>query len=283
MIIDGKKISEDILKNVKKDVEILGKSGIHPHLAVIMVGENPASKVYVRNKKIACEKAGITSSEYLLPENTNMEEITSLIEKLNLDKSVSGILVQLPLPKHLDSGAICEKINPLKDVDAFTKINIGGLFQGKSSLLPCTPAGIIEIFRHIKINLESKHCVVIGRSNIVGKPLALLLLQNDATVTICHSKTKNLEEISKTADIIICAVGKARFLKPEMVRKGTIVIDVGINRDEEGRLCGDADYENLKSICSYITPVPGGVGPLTVAMLVKNTAKAAEIQNKKDF
>ena len=186
------------------------------------------------------------------------------------------------MPSHLDSKTICERISPLKDVDAFTSKNIGDLFKGDANFLPCTPAGILEILKHENINLARKHCVIIGRSNIVGKPLALLLIQNDATVTVCHSKTKNLEEICKLADIVICAVGKEKFLKKEMVKPGAVVIDVGINRDENGKLCGDADFENLEPICSKITPVPGGVGPMTVAMLVKNAAKAAEIQNKRN-
>lgn len=282
MIIDGKKISESVLESVKKDAEKLNGKGITPGLAVIMVGNNPASKTYVRNKKMACEKAGIKSEEYLLPENASEKEILNLIDKLNATKEVSGILVQLPLPSHLDSKTICERISPLKDVDAFTSKNIGDLFKGDAKFLPCTPAGIIEILKHENINLAGKHCVIIGRSNIVGKPLALLLIQNDATVTVCHSKTKNLEEICKLADIVICAVGKEKFLKKEMVKPGAVVIDVGINRDGNGKLCGDADFENLEPICSKITPVPGGVGPMTVAMLVKNAAKAAEIQNKRN-
>ena len=282
MIIDGKKISESVLEGVKKDAEKLNGKGIAPSLAVIMVGNNPASKTYVRNKKMACEKAGIKSEEYLLPENASEKEILNLIDKLNATKEVSGILVQLPLPSHLDSKTICERISPLKDVDAFTSKNIGDLFKGDAKFLPCTPAGILEILKHENINLVGKHCVIIGRSNIVGKPLALLLIQNDATVTVCHSKTKNLEEICKLADIVICAVGKEKFLKKEMVKPGTVVIDVGINRDKNGKLCGDADFENLEPICSKITPVPGGVGPMTVAMLVKNAAKAAEIQNKRN-
>lgn len=282
MIIDGKKISESVLEGVKKDAEKLNGKGIAPSLAVIMVGNNPASKTYVRNKKMACEKAGIKSEEYLLPENASEKEILNLIDKLNATKEVSGILVQLPLPSHLDSKTICERISPLKDVDAFTSKNIGDLFKGDAKFLPCTPAGILEILKHENINLAGKHCVIIGRSNIVGKPLALLLIQNDATVTVCHSKTKNLEEICKLADIVICAVGKEKFLKKEMVKPGAVVIDVGINRDENGKLCGDANFENLEPICSKITPVPGGVGPMTVAMLVKNAAKAAEIQNKRN-
>ncbi len=282
MIIDGKKIAQSVLESVKKDAEKLNGKGVTPGLAVIMVGNNQASKTYVRNKKMACEKAGIKSEEYLLPEDASEKEILNLINKLNTTKEVSGILVQLPLPPHLDSKTICERISPLKDVDAFTSKNIGDLFKGDAKFLPCTPAGILEILKHENINLAGKHCVIIGRSNIVGKPLALLLIQNDATVTVCHSKTKNLEGICKLADIVICAVGKEKFLKKEMVKPGAVVIDVGINRDENGKLCGDADFENLEPICSKITPVPGGVGPMTVAMLVKNAAKAAEIQNKRN-
>lgn len=282
MIIDGKKIAQSVLESVKKDAEKLNGKGVTPGLAVIMVGNNQASKTYVRNKKMACEKAGIKSEKYLLPEDASEKEILNLIDKLNTTKEVSGILVQLPLPPHLDSKTICERISPLKDVDAFTSKNIGDLFKGDAKFLPCTPAGILEILKHENINLAGKHFVIIGRSNIVGKPLALLLIQNDATVTVCHSKTKNLEGICKLADIVICAVGKEKFLKKEMVKPGAVVIDVGINRDENGKLCGDADFENLEPICSKITPVPGGVGPMTVAMLVKNAAKAAEIQNKRN-
>ena len=282
MIIDGKKIAQSVLESVKKDAEKLNGKGVTPGLAVIMVGNNQASKTYVRNKKMACEKAGIKSEEYLLPEDASEKEILNLIDKLNATKEVSGILVQLPLPSHLDSKTICERISPLKDVDAFTSKNIDDLFKGDAKFLPCTPAGILEILKHENINLAGKHCVIIGRSNIVGKPLALLLIQNDATVTVCHSKTTNLEGICKLADIVICAVGKEKFLKKEMVKPGAVVIDVGINRDENGKLCGDADFENLEPICSKITPVPGGVGPMTVAMLVKNAAKAAEIQNKRN-
>ena len=281
MIIDGKKIAETILENLKSQVENLKKSGVFPSLAVILVGGDPASKTYVKNKKTACEKIGISEKEFIFPENTAEKEITELIEKLNGDKTVSGILVQLPLPPHLDSKRIIEKIDPLKDVDAFTKINKGELMGGNAKLLPCTPAGILELFSHEKINLEGKSCAVIGRSDIVGKPIALLLLQNNATVTICHSKTKNLKEICKNADIIVSAVGKPKLISREMVKKGVVIIDVGINRDENGKLCGDVDYNEVESVCSYITPVPGGVGPMTVAMLIKNTVKAAEFQNKR--
>lgn len=281
MIINGKEIAEKIIIQSKAEATKIKKLGIFPKLAVILVGEDPASKTYVNNKRKACEKAEIISEEYSLPAATSQEEIIELIEKLNADQTVSGILVQLPLPLHLNSKIICEKISSFKDVDAFTSVNVGKLVQGTATLLPCTPSGIIEIFKNEKIDLEGKNCVVLGRSDIVGKPIATLLLHQNATVTICHSKTKNLTEHCKQADIIISAVGKRNFVKSEMVKKGAIVIDVGINRDENGKLCGDVDFKNVEPICSYITPVPGGVGPLTVAMLVKNTVTAAKIQNEK--
>ena len=280
MKINGKEIANEILEDLKKEVLNLKEIGISPGLAVISVGNNQASKTYIKNKKSACSKIGIHSKEYALPENVSQEEIINLILKLNEDQNTSGILVQLPLPALLEKEKICNSINPTKDVDAFTQINIGKLMQGTSELIPCTPAGIIEILKHEKINLQGKHCTVIGRSGIVGKPLAILLLQNDATVTICHSKTKNLKELCKISDIIICAVGKPKFLLKDMLKEGVVVIDVGINRDQNGNLCGDVDFENVSSICSYITPVPGGVGPLTVAMLMKNTVKAAKVQEK---
>lgn len=281
MIINGKEIAEKIIAQSQAETMKLKKYGIYPKLSVIIVGEDPASKTYVSNKIKACEKAHIYSEEYKLPSTISQEEIINLIENLNKDETVSGILVQLPLPPHLNSKIICEKINPIKDVDAFTSINVGKLVQGTANLLPCTPAGIIEIFKHENINLEGKHCVVLGRSDIVGKPIAALLLQQNATVTICHSKTESLTKHCKEADVLISAVGKRNFVNAEMVKKGSIVIDVGINRDEKGTLCGDVDFKNVKPFCSYITPVPGGVGPLTVAMLIKNTVTASKIQNKR--
>ena len=279
MIIDGKKISQNILMELKEEVLNLKAKNIIPCLAVILVGENSASRVYVKNKHIACNQAGIISKEFLLPENISKEEVLNLIKRLNTDKNINGILVQLPLPNHLDSKAICDTIDPLKDVDAFTTVNKGKLLLGTAKLLPCTPAGIIEMLRHENINLEGKYCTIIGRSDIVGKPISILLLQNDATVTICHSKTKNLKEICLKSDMIVSAVGKANLISSDMVKKGGILIDVGMNRNENGKLCGDADFESVSPKCSYITPVPGGVGPMTVAMLIKNTIIATKIQN----
>lgn len=279
MILNGKEISEKIIEDLKIEVENLKKLKIFPCLAVIMVGNDNASIKYIKYKKIACEKVGIKSKEFILPFETSEEKLIEIIEKLNNDKNISGILVQLPLPKHINQKNIFDKINSKKDVDAFNTLNKGKLLSNTADFAPCTPLGIIEIFKNKKINLCSKHCIIIGRSDIVGKPLALLLLQNNATVTICHSKTKNLNQICKSADIIVSAVGKPKFLNSKMISKGSIVIDVGTNRDENRRLCGDADFEDIYPLCSYITPVPNGVGPMTVAMLVKNTILAAKIQN----
>lgn len=279
MIIDGKKISENILSDLKQEILRLKEKNIIPCLAVIMVGENPASKTYVRNKHIACQKVGIVSKEFLLPSTASEKEVLDIIQKLNLDDTIHGILVQLPLPKHLSEKVICENISPLKDVDAFTSSNVGKLVQGTAKLLPCTPAGIIELFEHENINLEGKHCTIIGRSDIVGKPVSIMLLQKNATVTICHSKTKNIKEICLNSDVLVSAVGKANFISEDMVKRGGIVIDVGINRNLHGKLCGDVDFQRVNPKCSYITPVPGGVGPMTVAMLMKNTVTATKIQN----
>ena len=280
MLIDGKKVAQEIVQKAKRESQKLQKDGISVGLAVIMVGENAASKVYVSKKHIACKEAGINSEQYSLPSEASQEEVENLIKNLNSQKNISGILVQLPLPKHIDSKAVCEKIHPLKDVDGFTTYNSGKLFQGDPVLTPCTPAGIMELLKYYNINPEGKNCVVIGRSNIVGKPMAMLMLEKNATVTICHSKTPNLEEICRGCDIIISAVGKPNFLNSKMVKKGCVVIDVGINRNESGKLCGDVAFEEVSPLCSYITPVPGGVGPMTVAMLIQNTVKAAKIQNK---
>lgn len=280
MIIDGRLIAQNIKSDLKKEIENLKPKGINPGLAVILVGEDSASKVYVRNKKKCCDELGIFSKEFCFPENTSEKEILDLIEKLNQDKKINGILVQLPLPSHINQKVITESILPEKDVDAFHSSTIGNLLTNHTKLLPCTPAGIIEIFHRENISLTRKHCVVIGRSNIVGKPLAFMLINEDATVTICHSKTKNLSEICKSADIIICAVGKAKFLNRNMIKKGAVIIDVGINRDENGKICGDVDFDDVKNIASAITPVPGGVGPMTIAMLMKNTITATKIQNK---
>lgn len=280
MIIDGRLIAQNIKSDLKKEIENLKPKGINPGLAVILVGEDSASKVYVRNKKKCCDELGIFSKEFCFPENTSEKEILDLIEKLNQDKKINGILVQLPLPSHINQKVITESILPEKDVDAFHSSTIGNLLTNHTKLLPCTPAGIIEIFHRENISLPGKHCVVIGRSDIVGKPMAFMLINEDATVTICHSKTKNLSEICKSADIIICAVGKAKFLNRNMIKKGAVIIDVGINRDENGKICGDVDFDDVKNIASAITPVPGGVGPMTIAMLMKNTITATKIQNK---
>ena len=276
LIIDGKKISQDIKDELKAEVEDLKKKGIEPGLAVILVGNNPASKVYVSNKKKACEYIGIRSFSYELPEETSEEELLKLIKDLNQTKEVHGILVQLPLPKHIDENKILLSIDPSKDVDCFHPYNVGMISIGElNGFLPCTPAGIIELIKRSQIEIEGKKCVVVGRSNIVGKPVANLLLRNNGTVTICHSRTKNLKEICKEADILVAAIGKANFITADMVKDGAIVIDVGINRLENGKLCGDIDFENCKDKAMAITPVPGGVGPMTIAMLMKNCVKAA--------
>ncbi len=280
MIIDGRLIAQNIKNNLKKEVENLKLKGINPGLAVVLVGEDSASKIYVKNKKKCCDELGIFSEEFYFPEDTSEKEILNLIEKLNQDKKINGILVQLPLPSHINQKNITESILPEKDVDAFHSSTIGNLLTNHAELLPCTPAGIIEIFHRENISLTGKHCVIIGRSNIVGKPLAFMLINEDATVTVCHSKTKNLSEICKNADIIICAVGKAKFLKRNMIKEGAVIIDVGINRDKNGKICGDVDFDDVKNIASAITPVPGGVGPMTIAMLMKNTITATKIQNK---
>ena len=272
-LIDGKKVAEHIKLQVKNEIELLEKDVT---LAVIVVGDNPASKVYVNNKKKACEYVGIRSVEYTLPEETTEDELLSLIDVLNDLKRINGILVQLPLPKHIDESKVLERIAPEKDVDGFTAINTGKLWQGEYTLAPCTAMGIIELLDYYNIEIAGKHCVIVGRSNIVGKPLAALLLERDATVTVCHSKTKNLSEITNKADILISAIGKSKFITWGFVKKDAIVIDVGINRDENGKLCGDVDGENVANKASLLTPVPGGVGPMTVAMLMKNTLMAAK-------
>ena len=277
-IIDGKVISAAVKERVKKGVEELNKQGVTVGLAVIIVGEDPASKVYVANKKKACEALGIISEEYALPENTTEEELLNLITELNNKKSINGILCQLPLPKHLDEKLIINSIAYEKDVDAFHPVNVGKIMIGDYDYVPCTPAGVMEMLHYENISVEGKTCVVIGRSNIVGKPMGMLLLHENGTVTICHSRTKNLKEICKTADILVAAVGRANFVTEDMVKDGAVVIDVGMNR-ENGKLCGDVLYENVKEKASAITPVPGGVGPMTIAMLMQNTLTAAKRQN----
>lgn len=273
-IIDGKKIANDICTELKSVVQELNKGGETITLAVVLVGENPASKIYVANKKKTCNGIGIISQEYNLPQTTTENELLKLIDDLNTSNEVDGILVQLPLPAHINEKNVIERIHPEKDVDSFCEVNVGKLVTKNYRFLPCTPAGIIEILKHENIEISGKHCVILGRSNIVGKPLALLMLNNDATVTICHSKTKNLHDICKQADILIAAIGQPRFVKSDMIKPGAIVIDVGINRDASGKICGDVDFENVKDVASYITPVPGGVGPMTVAMLMKNVIAA---------
>ncbi len=278
-IIDGKEISSATKQKAKEEVLALNEKGISVCLAVIIVGEDPASKIYVANKKKACEALGIKSIEYALDADTTEEELLSLIETLNSEKAVNGILCQLPLPKHLDEKIIINAISPEKDVDAFHTKNVGKIMIGDYDFVPCTPAGIMEMLEYEGISVEGKNCVVIGRSNIVGKPMGMLLLHKNGTVTICHSKTKNLAEICRTADILVAAVGKANFVTEDMVKEGAVVIDVGMNRDN-GKLCGDVDFENVSKKASAITPVPGGVGPMTIAMLMKNTVTAAKKQNE---
>jgi len=277
-IIDGKQVSNKIREKIKQDVDALKQKGITPKLAVILVGEDSASKIYIRNKSIACENVGICYEEYLLSENIEMSELLNLIDKLNNDESIHGILLQSPLPKHLDANLAFKNITSKKDVDGFNPVNVGKLCLGQETFVSCTPFGIIKMLEDYNIELEGKNAVILGRSNIVGKPMIQCLLNKNATVTVCHSKTKEIEKFTKQADIIIAAIGKTKFLKPDMVKEGAIVIDVGINRDEEGKISGDADFENLLSKVSYITPVPGGVGPMTITMLMYNVVKAAKQQ-----
>ncbi len=276
-IIDGKLVSSAVRAAIKADVE---KMDVKPGLAVVIVGEDPASKVYVRNKKLASVEVGFNSWVYELPETTSQEELDNLIDKLNGDKEVHGILVQLPLPKHLNEREVTERIVPEKDVDAFHSNNCGRILKGTAELLPCTPAGVMEMLHYYGIPVAGKNCVVIGRSNIVGKPMALLLLGENGTVTVCHSKTINLADITKTADILVAAVGKAKLVTADMVKDGAVVIDVGINRRADGSLCGDVKYDEVSKKASAITPVPGGVGPMTIAMLMRNTLTAAQKYSK---
>ena len=272
-VINGKEISASIRAEIKAETE---KLGIKPGLAVILVGSDPASQVYVRNKNKACEEVGFYSEMYTLPEETSMEQLLGLIEQLNTSPQINGILVQLPLPKHLDEEKVILAIDPEKDVDAFHPVNVGKIMIGNHSFLPCTPAGVMELIKRSGIEISGKECVVIGRSNIVGKPQAMLLLHENATVTICHSRTKDLPAVCRRADILVSAVGRAGFVTPDMVKDGAVVIDVGINRNSEGKLCGDVDFDAVAPKTSYITPVPGGVGPMTITMLMKNTLTAAK-------
>lgn len=277
-LIDGKIISAAVKEHIKAEVAELNKKGITVGLAVIIVGDDPASKIYVANKKKACEALGIISEEYALPTETSEEELLALVDRLNKDPKINGILCQLPLPRHLDEKLIINSILPEKDVDAFHPANVGRIMIGDYDFVPCTPAGIMEMLKYEGIDPEGKSCVVIGRSNIVGKPMAMLLLHKNGTVTVCHSKTQNLAEICRGADILVAAVGKAKFVTADMVKPGAVVIDVGMNR-VDGKLYGDVDFEAVKDKVSAITPVPGGVGPMTIAMLMQNTLTAARRQN----
>ena len=278
-LIDGRSISDKIKNNVKVEVENLKKSEIGVCLAVVLVGNDPASKIYVKNKRVACEKVGIVSKEIVLDEKISENELLSIINNLNRDNKINGILVQLPLPKHLNETKVINSIDPLKDVDAFCPINVGKIMIGNCDFLPCTPAGVLDLIDSTGVSVCGKNCVVIGRSNIVGKPMAMLLLHRSGTVTVCHSRTKGLKNFTQNADILISAVGISNFVKADMVKPGAIVIDVGINRGENGKICGDVDFEGVKEVAGYITPVPGGVGPMTIAKLMENALKAAKIQN----
>ncbi len=279
-ILDGKAVSQKIKEKLEKEIEELKQSGIIPKLAVIMVGDDPSSKIYVRNKSISCNQIGVEYEEHLLSKDTSMDELLGLIDKLNKDDSVNGILLQSPIPKGLDINEAFKAIDPKKDVDGFNPINVGKLCLGQDSFISCTPYGIIKLLEEYGIQIEGKDAVVVGRSNIVGKPMMQCLLNKNATVTICHSKTYKLERATKKADILVVAVGKPKFIKSDMVKEGAIVIDVGINRGEDGKICGDVDFEEVSKIASYITPVPGGVGPMTIAMLMNNIVKATKQQFK---
>ena len=280
-LIDGKKISAEIKDECKEKALKLVEAGKEPCLAVILVGNDPASSIYVNNKKKACEYCNIKSLSYELPEETTEKVLLDLIMKLNDDESVDGILVQLPLPKHIDEDKVIAAIDPSKDVDGFHVQNVGSLCIGKPVLVSCTPAGVIELLKRSNVEITGKHCVVIGRSNIVGKPMALVMLSENATVTICHSKTRDLETICKEADILIVAIGKPRFIDSKYVKDGAVVIDVGIHRDENNKICGDVNFDDVKDKVSKITPVPGGVGPMTIAMLMSNVITACERKNHK--
>ncbi|MBR2133849.1 MAG: bifunctional methylenetetrahydrofolate dehydrogenase/methenyltetrahydrofolate cyclohydrolase FolD [Eubacterium sp.] len=278
-IISGKVVSAQVRKRVADETAKLKEKGITPGLAVIIVGDDPASQVYVKNKEKACEEVGFYSEKYALPADTTQEELNALVKELNAKNEINGILCQLPLPSHLDDKEVINLIAPIKDVDAFHPENVGAIMIGDYHFLPCTPAGVMELIHSTGVSVEGKKAVVIGRSNIVGKPMAMLLLHENATVEITHSRTQNLSEITSGADILVAAIGKAKFVKADMVKEGAVVIDVGMNRDENGKLCGDVDYDDVFDKCGYITPVPGGVGPMTISMLMQNTLTAAKIQN----
>lgn len=276
-IIDGKAVSASVRERIAKETaEFVKETGVTPGLAVIIVGENPASQVYVRNKHKACQDVGMHSVVIEMPENTTQEQLLEKVDELAKDNAIHGILVQLPLPAHIDEEMVIKAIPPEKDVDAFHPANVGRIMIGNQSFVPCTPAGVMELLDAYDIEIEGKNCVIIGRSNIVGKPQAMLMLQKNATVTICHSRTKNLAEVTSKADILVAAVGRSKFVTVDMVKEGAVVIDVGINRGEDGKLCGDVDYDAVFDKVSYITPVPGGVGPMTITMLLKNTLTAAK-------
>lgn len=281
-ILDGKLVANRVRACVRRETQdFIARTGVTPCLAVILAGEDPASQIYVKNKKLACEKCGFLSKEFLLPETVSQKELEDLVLSLNKDKTVHGILVQQPLPKGIDVDRINSLIDPLKDVDGFHPVNTGKLMIGSHGLRPCTPAGILEILDAYDIPIEGRECVVVGRSNLVGKPAAMLMLSRNATVTMCHSRTKDLASVTKRADILIVAIGKPKFITADMIKEGTVVIDVGVNRTEDG-IFGDVDFENAKEVASYITPVPGGVGRMTIAMLMKNTLEAAMQQAEKE-
>ncbi len=276
--MDGKALSAKVRSKLLVETEELKKKGVTPGLAVIIVGDDPASEIYVRNKEKACLECGFYSEKYALPKETSQEELLGLIKQLNESPGISGILCQLPVPEHISEEAVINTISPEKDVDAFHPVNVGKIMVGNFDFVPCTPAGVMELIDEYNIDVKGKECVVIGRSNIVGKPMAMLLLHRHGTVTICHSRTKNLAEVCKRADILVSAVGKAGFVTPDMVKENAVVIDVGINRNAEGKVCGDVVPEVMEK-ASYMTPVPGGAGPMTITMLMKNTLKAAKMQN----
>lgn len=276
--MDGKALSAKVRSSILAETEELKKKGVTPGLAVIIVGNDPASEIYVRNKEKACAECGFYSEKYALPAETSQEELLGLIDQLNHSPQISGILCQLPVPDHISEEAVINAIDPKKDVDAFHPVNVGKIMVGNFDFVPCTPAGVMELLDEYQIDIKGKECVVVGRSNIVGKPMSMLLLHRHGTVTMCHSRTQHLDEVCRRADILVAAVGKAGFITPDMVKDGVVVIDVGINRNAEGKVCGDVDPAVMEK-ASYMTPVPGGAGPMTITMLMKNTLKAAKIQN----
>lgn len=274
LIISGKEVSEAVRAEIKEQAQELAKNGRAPSLAVIIVGDNPASRIYVNNKKKACEQCSIKSTEIALPADCSRERLLEEVDMLNTDDTVDGILCQLPLPAHIDSFEVIERISPEKDVDGFSPVNVGRMFIGENAFVPCTPAGVMRMLEYYGIGVSGKNCVVLGRSNIVGKPMAVLLTSHNATVTVCHSKTVNLPDITRSADILIAAIGKPCFVTSDMIKDSAVVIDVGINRNADGRLCGDVDFESVAKKCFAISPVPGGVGPMTITMLMENTLTA---------